>query len=250
MERSGSRGSLYTVRFRPIVSPIINHLGYCTNSSTGSPAGSSLLMDSLRFASRTTHQYQFSKWTAICRGVLGYGRPKVHPRLAKSLRHTQPTSHFHRWETWSPSSSRHKTRSRYHGVSQYLWSTFLFWFTVRWRLSLIKRYPADNIIAINSLAFQTRAGLLRYLSVDKIRRASANWKRIWDSVTGLLVKDQFFHIGYPKHAQELWWLLNATLEVSSKSDASFKYLDNTATDDLGNLNDFIQWCYEIAPWMY
>jgi hypothetical protein len=44
--------------------------------------------------------------------------------------------------------------------------------------------------------------------------------------------------------------LNATLEVSSKSDASFKYLDNTATDDLGNLNDFIQWCYQSASWAY
>ncbi|OGE58237.1 hypothetical protein PENARI_c001G06308 [Penicillium arizonense] len=119
--------------------------------------------------------------------------------------------------------------------------------SIPWSLSVSVEHLLILIYAINSLAFQTRAGLLRYLSVDKIRRASANWKRIWDSVTGLLAKDQFFHIGYPKHAQELWWLLNATLEVSSKSDASFKYLDNTATDDLGNLNDFIQWCYEIAP---
>lgn len=107
---------------------------------------------------------------------------------------------------------------------------------------------ANNITtAINSLAFQARAGLLRYLSLDRIRRASGNWRRIWDSVIGLLNKDQFLHLGYPKHAQELWWLLNATLDATGRSDVSLRYMDNTATDDLGNLNEFIQWCHQISP---
>lgn len=101
--------------------------------------------------------------------------------------------------------------------------------------------------AINSLAFQTRAGLLKYVSLNKIRCASSNWKRIWDSVIGRLDKDQLFHLGYPKHAQELWWLLNATLHAIGKSDDRLQYMDNTATDDLGNLNEFIQWCYQSAP---
>jgi hypothetical protein len=88
---------------------------------------------------------------------------------------------------------------------------------------------------------------LKYLSLDKIRCASGNWKRIWDSVIVLLDKDQFLHLGYPKHAQELWWLLNATLDAAGKPDAKLQYMDNTATDDLGNLNEFIQWCYQSAP---
>ncbi|CAG8165784.1 unnamed protein product [Penicillium salamii] len=100
--------------------------------------------------------------------------------------------------------------------------------------------------AINSVAFQVRAGLLKYLSLDKIRCASSNWKRVWDSVIGLLDKDRLLHLGYPKHAQELWWLLNATLEATGK-DAKLRYMDNTATDDLGDLNEFIQWCYQSAP---
>lgn len=106
---------------------------------------------------------------------------------------------------------------------------------------------ADTLIlAINSLAFQARTGLLKYLSLEKIRRAADNWKRIWDSAVSSLEKEQVLHLGYPKHAEELWWLLNATLEIANKHEKSFPYLDNAATDELGNLNEFIQWCYQNA----
>ncbi|KAJ6185961.1 hypothetical protein N7519_007262 [Penicillium mononematosum] len=117
---------------------------------------------------------------------------------------------------------------------------------IPWGLSVSVEHLLILIYAINSLAFQARAGLLRYLSLDRIRCASGNWKLIWDSVIGLLDKDQFLHLGYPKHAQELWWLLNATLDATGRSDVSLRYMDNTATDDLGNLNEFIQWCHQ-AP---
>ncbi|KAJ5271551.1 hypothetical protein N7524_004820 [Penicillium chrysogenum] len=117
---------------------------------------------------------------------------------------------------------------------------------IPWGLSVSVEHLLILIYAINSLAFQARAGLLRYLSLDRIRCASGNWKLIWDSVIGLLDKDQFLHLGYPKHAQELWWLLNATLNATGRSDVSLRYMDNTATDDLGNLNEFIQWCHQ-AP---
>lgn len=96
--------------------------------------------------------------------------------------------------------------------------------------------------AINSLAFQIRTGLLKYPSLDTIRRAAENWRRVWDSVIGYLGKGKLLHLGYPKHAEELWWLLNATLDVAGKGGGS-SYLDNTATDELGSLNDFIQSCY-------
>jgi hypothetical protein len=62
-----------------------------------------------------------------------------------------------------------------------------------------------------------------------------------------LEKEQLLHLGYPKHAEELWWLLNATLEVANKHDKNFPYLDNAATDELGSLNEFLQWCYRSAP---
>ncbi|KAJ5482541.1 hypothetical protein N7475_001353 [Penicillium sp. IBT 31633x] len=117
---------------------------------------------------------------------------------------------------------------------------------IPWGLSVSVEHLLILIYAINSLAFQVRAGLLRYLSLDKIRCASGNWRRVWDSAIGLLDKDQLLHLGYPKHAQELWWLLNATLDATGKSDAGLQYMDNTATDDLGNLNDFIQWCCRSA----
>lgn len=100
------------------------------------------------------------------------------------------------------------------------------------------RYPA-----INSLAFQARVGLLKYLPYDAIGRAAGNWKRIWDSVIGSVEQEQILHLGYPKHAEELWWLLKATLEVSDKPDTGFAYLESNATDELGTLNDFIQSCY-------
>jgi hypothetical protein len=98
-------------------------------------------------------------------------------------------------------------------------------------------------IAINSLAFQIRAGLLPYLSVEEIGLAAENWKRIWDSVIGSLDDDQYLHLGYPKHAEELWWLLKATLEITEQSEVRFSYLESAATDDMGSLNEFIQWCY-------
>ena len=110
-----------------------------------------------------------------------------------------------------------------------------------------KLIPELNPEAINSVAFQVRAELLKYLSLDRIRCASSNWKRVWDSVIGLLDQDRLLHLGYPKHAQELWWLLNATLEATGKSEARLQYMDNSATDDLGDLNEFIQWCYQSAP---
>lgn len=101
---------------------------------------------------------------------------------------------------------------------------------------------ADRSTALNSLAFQSRAGLFHDLPLDKINLAADNWKRIWDAVIGSLDKEQYLHLGYPKHAQELWWLLTATLDVSCRDDLKFPYLDSTATDELGSLNDFIQWC--------
>ncbi|CAG8148763.1 unnamed protein product [Penicillium salamii] len=118
---------------------------------------------------------------------------------------------------------------------------------IPWGPSVSVEHLLILIYAINSVAFQVRAGLLKYLSLDKIRCASSNWKRVWDSVIGLLDKDRLLHLGYPKHAQELWWLLNATLEATGKPDAKLRYMDNTATDDLGDLNEFIQWCYQSAP---
>ncbi|KAJ5360317.1 hypothetical protein N7517_009508 [Penicillium concentricum] len=118
---------------------------------------------------------------------------------------------------------------------------------IPWGLSVSVEHLLILIYAINSLAFQARSGLLRYLSLDRIRCASGNWRRIWDSVIGRLDKDKFLHLGYPKHAQELWWLLNATLDATGRSDLSLQYMDNTATDDLGNLNEFIQWCHQIPP---
>ncbi|KAJ5894662.1 hypothetical protein N7495_006353 [Penicillium taxi] len=114
---------------------------------------------------------------------------------------------------------------------------------IQWSHSLSPENLLILIYALNSLAFQNRAGLLRYFSLSTIGRAAKNWKLIWDSVISSLDKTQFLHLGYPKHAEELWWLLKATLEIANQQDARFAYLDNTATDELANLNDFIQWCH-------
>ncbi|OKL61883.1 hypothetical protein UA08_02840 [Talaromyces atroroseus] len=62
----------------------------------------------------------------------------------------------------------------------------------------------------------------------------------------ILIYEQSLHLGYPKHAEELWWLLMTTLDVSNHSGGrNFQYLDATATDDLGKLNEFIQFA---SPW--
>ncbi|KAJ5586598.1 hypothetical protein N7450_006385 [Penicillium hetheringtonii] len=115
--------------------------------------------------------------------------------------------------------------------------------SIQWSLSLSSEHLLILIYAINSLAFQARNGLLKYLPFDAISRAAGNWKKMWDYVIGSVEEEQILHLGYPKHAEELWWLLKATLEVSDKPGTDFAYLENNATDELGTLNDFIQSCY-------
>ncbi|KAJ6129474.1 hypothetical protein N7512_002254 [Penicillium capsulatum] len=119
--------------------------------------------------------------------------------------------------------------------------------SIPWSRSLSAEHLLMLIYAMNSLAFQARTGLLRYLPLDTIRRAAVAWKQMWDTAIGSPDQKKYLHLGYPKHAEELWWLLNATLDIASKRDASLAYLDNTATDELGNLNDFIQMCSRGAP---
>ncbi|KAJ5257022.1 hypothetical protein N7478_013126 [Penicillium angulare] len=115
---------------------------------------------------------------------------------------------------------------------------------IPWSQSLSPEDLLILIYALSSLAFQTRTGLLKFLPFDTIFRGAKNWKRIWDSVIDSLDQKQFLHLGYPKHAEELWWLLTATLDIANNPEQGFAYLNNTATDELGNLNDFIQWCHQ------
>ncbi|PWY87940.1 hypothetical protein BO94DRAFT_59084 [Aspergillus sclerotioniger CBS 115572] len=97
-----------------------------------------------------------------------------------------------------------------------------------------------SIIAMHSLAFQARTGLFGWVSTNPIKRATENWRSIWDSISSVVEKERVQHLGYPKHAEELWWLLTATLDRASGRGLNFRYLENAATDDLENLNDFIR----------
>lgn len=95
-------------------------------------------------------------------------------------------------------------------------------------------------LAMHSLAFQARTGLFGWISTNSIKRAAENWRNIWDSVSSSVGKEGIHHLGYPKHAEELWWLLTATLDRASGRNVNFRYLDNAATDDLESLNNFIR----------
>ncbi|KAL5000531.1 hypothetical protein BDV10DRAFT_200037 [Aspergillus recurvatus] len=96
------------------------------------------------------------------------------------------------------------------------------------------------IYALNSLAFMARVDFFGSVSFEKIRRAANNWKQIWDSSSN---NEQKLLLGYPKHAEELWLLLTATLDiVSQRTNLPYLDTDNAATDDLGKLNEFIEWC--------
>ncbi|EHA21915.1 hypothetical protein ASPNIDRAFT_53646 [Aspergillus niger ATCC 1015] len=95
-------------------------------------------------------------------------------------------------------------------------------------------------LAMHSLAFQARTGLFGWISTNSIKRAAENWRSIWDSVSSIVGKEGIHHLGYPKHAEELWWLLTATLDRASGRNVNLRYLDNAATDDLESLNNFIR----------
>uniref|UniRef100_A0A093XLP8 Gastrula zinc finger protein XlCGF9.1 n=2 Tax=Talaromyces marneffei PM1 TaxID=1077442 RepID=A0A093XLP8_TALMA len=126
---------------------------------------------------------------------------------------------------------------------------------ISWDRSLSVEHLLMLIYAMNSLAFQARSGLLGFISIDTIKHAAMNWRTLWKSVshhfhfaatttTHTTTTEQNLHLGYPKHAEELWWLLMTTLDAaannSGRNGKKFQYLDSNATDDLGKLNEFIQ----------
>ncbi|PYH41922.1 uncharacterized protein BP01DRAFT_155230 [Aspergillus saccharolyticus JOP 1030-1] len=111
---------------------------------------------------------------------------------------------------------------------------------ITWSQSLAAEHLLMLMYAMHSLAFQARTGLLGWISPSAIRLAADNWRRIWNSTGKIIDKEKTQSLGYPKHAEELWWLLNATLDYTGGRDKSPRYLDTTATDDLGKLNEFIQ----------
>ncbi|GKZ23122.1 hypothetical protein AbraIFM66951_000029 [Aspergillus brasiliensis] len=111
---------------------------------------------------------------------------------------------------------------------------------VQWSRSLVGEHLLILIYAMHSLAFQARTGLFGWISTNSIKRAAENWRSIWDSVSSIVGKEGIHHLGYPKHAEELWWLLTATLDRASGRNVNLRYLDNAATDDLESLNHFIR----------
>ncbi|KAE8381680.1 hypothetical protein BDV26DRAFT_278667 [Aspergillus bertholletiae] len=98
------------------------------------------------------------------------------------------------------------------------------------------------IYALNSLAFLARTDFFGPVPLKKIKSAANKWKQIWNSVYQDTNNDQMLLLGYPKHAEELWLLLTAMLDIAAENPTKLPYLDNAATDDLGKLNEFIQWC--------
>ncbi|PWY92633.1 hypothetical protein BO70DRAFT_384110 [Aspergillus heteromorphus CBS 117.55] len=105
---------------------------------------------------------------------------------------------------------------------------------------LVSMVELSVVLAMHSLAFQARSGLFGWISTNTIKRAAENWRSIWDSLAGSAAKEKAQQLGYPKHAEELWLLLTATLDRTSGRGMGSRYLENAATDDLANLNDFIR----------
>ncbi|KAL5340845.1 hypothetical protein BJX70DRAFT_96057 [Aspergillus crustosus] len=109
------------------------------------------------------------------------------------------------------------------------------------RLSLSAENLLIIIYALNSLAFKARVDFFGSIPLEKIKRAANSWKQIWDVVSA--DNEQKLHLGYPKHAEELWLLLTATLDLAEHgTDLPYLDISSAATDDLGKLNEFIQWC--------
>ncbi|RDW94153.1 putative transcription factor with C2H2 and Zn(2)-Cys(6) DNA binding [Aspergillus mulundensis] len=109
------------------------------------------------------------------------------------------------------------------------------------RISLSAEHLLIMIYALNSLAFMARVDFFGSVPLEKISHAAKNWKQIWDWTSSN--NKQKLLLGYPKHAEELWLLLTATLDIVSQRK-SLPYLDtnSAATDDLGKLKEFIEWC--------
>ncbi|KAJ5537071.1 hypothetical protein N7513_010257 [Penicillium frequentans] len=181
-------------------------------------------MDSLQSVSKTTRRYPYSKWIVTCHGVPSYGKLKMQTLFFRIA---------------ARKSTEHPIPPLKDVVTQLL-ETPESGAPIPWSLSLSAENLLILIYAMSSLAFQTRTGLLKFLPLDTISRGAKNWKLIWDSVMASIDQKQFLHLGYPKHAEELWWLLTATLDIANQPGAGLAYLNNTATDELGNLNEIMQ----------
>ncbi|KAL2850856.1 hypothetical protein BJX68DRAFT_73588 [Aspergillus pseudodeflectus] len=111
------------------------------------------------------------------------------------------------------------------------------------KLALSAEHLLIMIYALNSLAFLARSDFCGSVPLDKIGHAAYNWKQIWNRVYNDPSNEKVLLLGYPKHAEELWLLLTVTVSIASQSSTNLpNYLDSAATDDLGKLNEFIQWC--------
>ncbi|KAL2799563.1 hypothetical protein BJX66DRAFT_242484 [Aspergillus keveii] len=111
------------------------------------------------------------------------------------------------------------------------------------KLALSAEHLLIMIYALNSLAFLARSDFFGSVPLDKIGHAAHNWKQIWNRVYNDPSNEKVLLLGYPKHAEELWLLLTVTVSIASQSSTNLpNYLDSAATDDLGKLNEFIQWC--------
>ncbi|OJJ48010.1 hypothetical protein ASPZODRAFT_15457 [Penicilliopsis zonata CBS 506.65] len=95
------------------------------------------------------------------------------------------------------------------------------------------------ISALHSIAFVARASCLSTVISPTLLRASSRWKQLWSTVSAQ-AGDNLQYQGCSRHALELWWLLRCILEVGVVSDLKIAYLNNAATDDAGEIHEFMK----------
>jgi hypothetical protein len=99
---------------------------------------------------------------------------------------------------------------------------------------------ADEAIALHSVVFLSRTGLLLQSTHQIFFRATSRWKELWEHVHTRDKMGEMRPIGFVKYGLELWWLVRKILDAAQADDLQSQYLSNGPTDSLKELHDFIR----------
>ncbi|KAF2844023.1 hypothetical protein T440DRAFT_60675 [Plenodomus tracheiphilus IPT5] len=95
------------------------------------------------------------------------------------------------------------------------------------------------ICALQSAAITSRLSLLAPATVEALLRAMDKWKSLWE----VIIKEEPNNLrqsGFVRHAEGVWWLTKALVEVGRSGDLSCRYMHPSPSDSAEDLHRFIQ----------
>ncbi|KAH6951223.1 hypothetical protein BKA56DRAFT_605853 [Ilyonectria sp. MPI-CAGE-AT-0026] len=97
-----------------------------------------------------------------------------------------------------------------------------------------------GIWAIISIVMTSRLNLVVEMSAQTILSATDKWKDLWNIVAERDFKADVQQSGLTRHTTAYWWLTRTFLKIVLMKDYSSPYMQNSPTDSVENLHNFIK----------